>query len=379
MFTIPIGQTFNRPVLMVDNTGQGVTGLTLTVTLSKAGAAYASISPTVTERGGGVYMVALTGSMTDTSGALALRCTATGALQFDAIDQVTVDSLTLQTGTAQAGTSTSVTLAAGASSVNDYYKGAVLRFVDGTGANQATRVITAYNGTTKVATVARAFATTPDTTTVYVVQGEQSPVLGNNLDILVQAGTGTGQINLTGGNVTASTVSDKTGYALTTAEHTAIATDVQTGLTAQGLTTARAGYLDTLNGLVTAIWASLTSAATTAGSLGKLIVDNLNATIGSRLATSGYTAPDNATIANIYSVVNTEVADLTELLGLAGKYRVVIFTAWDSFGNPTAGTVRVYNSSANALADNGSTGLLYTYTITNAINGSGQLTKNTQR
>ena len=119
MFTIPIGQTFNRPVLMVDNTGQGVTGLTLTVTLSKAGAAYASISPTVTERGGGVYMVALTGSMTDTSGALALRCTATGALQFDAIDQVTVDSLTLQTGTAQAGTSTSVTLAAGASSVND--------------------------------------------------------------------------------------------------------------------------------------------------------------------------------------------------------------------------------------------------------------------
>ena len=251
--------------------------------------------------------------------------------------------------------------------------------MDGTGANQATRVITAYNGTTKVATVARAFATTPDTTTVYVVQGEQSPVLGNNLDILVQAGTGTGQINLTGGNVTASTVSDKTGYALTTAEHTAIATDVQTGLTAQGLTTARAGYLDTLNGLVTAIWASLTSAATTAGSLGKLIVDNLNATIGSRLATSGYTAPDNATIANIYSVVNTEVADLTELLGLAGKYRVVIFTAWDSFGNPTAGTVRVYNSSANALADNGSTGLLYTYTITNAINGSGQLTKNTQR
>lgn len=35
----------------------------------------------------------------------------------------------------------------------------------------------------------------------------------------------------------------KTGYALTAAEHTAIATDVQTGLTAQGLTTAVANYL----------------------------------------------------------------------------------------------------------------------------------------
>jgi hypothetical protein len=185
MFYIPIGQAFSRPVLMVDNAGQGVTGLTLTVTLSKAGAAYASISPTVTERGGGVYMVAYTTSHTDTAGALALRCTATGALPFDAIDQITVDSLTLNTGTAQAGTSTSVTLAAGASSVTDYYKGAVVRFVNGTGANQATRVITGYNGTTKVATVARAFATTPDATTVYVVQGEQSPVLSSNLEVQI--------------------------------------------------------------------------------------------------------------------------------------------------------------------------------------------------
>jgi hypothetical protein len=53
------------------------------------------------------------------------------------------------------------------------------------------------------------------------------------------------------------------------------------------------------------IWAYLTSNATTAGSLGKLIVDNLNATVSSRLATSGYTAPDNSSISTINTNVST--------------------------------------------------------------------------
>ena len=58
---------------------------------------------------------------------------------------------------------------------------------------------------------------------------------------------------------TASTVSDKTGYALTTAEHTLVSgTDVPSALTTQGYTTTRAGYLDTLNGLVAAVWAATT-------------------------------------------------------------------------------------------------------------------------
>ena len=39
---------------------------------------------------------------------------------------------------------------------------------------------------------------------------------------------------------------------------TSIATDVQTGLTSQGFTTTRAGYLDTLSGLVASIWANTT-------------------------------------------------------------------------------------------------------------------------
>jgi hypothetical protein len=50
---------------------------------------------------------------------------------------------------------------------------------------------------------------------------------------------------------------------------------------------------------VTAIWDKLTSALTTAGSIGKLLVDNVDAAISSRLASASYTAPDNTSITAI--------------------------------------------------------------------------------
>lgn len=45
---------------------------------------------------------------------------------------------------------------------------------------------------------------------------------------------------------------------------------------------------------VQAIWDALTSALTTVGSVGKLLVDNIDATVSSRLPTSSYTAPLSA-------------------------------------------------------------------------------------
>jgi hypothetical protein len=65
----------------------------------------------------------------------------------------------------------------------------------------------------------------------------------------------------------AQVVGDKTGYTLTTGEHSAISADVQAGLNAQGYTSTRASYLD--------------------------------AAISTRLASSQYTAPDNASISAI--------------------------------------------------------------------------------
>lgn len=81
------------------------------------------------------------------------------------------------TGTAQAGAAGSITLAAGASSTTDIYRGFVVEITGGTGAGQK-RVIAAYNGTTKVASVTPSWTATvngtagtaPDATSVYAVR-----------------------------------------------------------------------------------------------------------------------------------------------------------------------------------------------------------------
>ena len=66
----------------------GLTGATLTITASKDGGAFASISPTVTERGNGWYSLALTSSHTDTLGDLAVHVTAASADPTDLVRQV---------------------------------------------------------------------------------------------------------------------------------------------------------------------------------------------------------------------------------------------------------------------------------------------------
>jgi hypothetical protein len=75
------------------------------------------------------------------------------------------------TGTAQAGTGTSITLAAGASATNSAYVGQQITVVTANGAEVGW--ITAYNGATKVATVAftgaSAWQTTPTSTSTYSI------------------------------------------------------------------------------------------------------------------------------------------------------------------------------------------------------------------
>jgi len=80
----------NVMVFMTDSADHvaGKTGLTLTITASKNGAAFASISPTVTERGNGWYNLALTTAHTDTLGDLAVHVTASGADPTDFLCRV---------------------------------------------------------------------------------------------------------------------------------------------------------------------------------------------------------------------------------------------------------------------------------------------------
>lgn len=244
-----------------------------------------------------------------------------------------LDSLTnIRSATAQAGTSTSITLDASAVATTDFYKDSYVLILGGTGAGQ-TRLITAYNSGTKVATVSPAWVTNPDNTSVFsiipsgladvvmwlgaapnvLISGRvdsNAQVIGDktgyslsqtfptNFATLVIDSNGRIDLSkvlgsainaLISGRVdtNAQIVADKTGYALTAGEHTSIGTDVQTGLTAQGYTTTRAGFLDTLNGLVAAVWDKATSAITTSGSIGKQIKDNLDTTISSRSTYGG--------------------------------------------------------------------------------------------
>lgn len=71
-------------------------------------------------------------------------------------------------GLAQGGTTNTITLNSTASSTNDEYVGQLVFIRSGLGEDQV-GLVTAYNGTTKVATVARNWATIPNTTSAYVM------------------------------------------------------------------------------------------------------------------------------------------------------------------------------------------------------------------
>jgi hypothetical protein len=83
----------------------------------------------------------------------------------EANNDITFDG-TYLTATAQAGAASSITLNAGASATTNFYLGKLIEITSGTGAGQ-TATVTAYDGTTKVATVGVAWATAPDATSVF--------------------------------------------------------------------------------------------------------------------------------------------------------------------------------------------------------------------
>ncbi len=76
---------------------------------------------------------------------------------------------TVDVGIAQAGGASSITLDADSSATNDFYNDDVVIIDVGTGVGQS-RIITAYNGTSKVATVDSAWITNPDSTSEYLIE-----------------------------------------------------------------------------------------------------------------------------------------------------------------------------------------------------------------
>lgn len=128
--------------------------------------------------------------------------------------------------------------------------------------------------------------------------------------VLLSTGTGTGQLDFTSGVVKAS-LAQILGTAITEtsgqiaaafkqffdiATPTGTMKAITNVVTTTNLTTNndKTGY-GLSAAAVQAVWDALTSALTTVGSIGKLLVDNINATISSRLASASYTTPPTVT------------------------------------------------------------------------------------
>ncbi len=90
-------------------------------------------------------------------------------------------------GTAQAGAAGTITLRSGAVATDDYYNYQILTLTGNTGAGQA-RIISDYDGSTRVATVNGNWATPPDNTTTYTITafgqipGASAPTAGEVAD-----------------------------------------------------------------------------------------------------------------------------------------------------------------------------------------------------
>lgn len=129
---------------------------------------------------GNVENKATSNNLSDTTVGTAVTVGAAGAAVIanyvwdeDTEDHIVYNSfgarlMVLKVGIAQGGAAGSITLDASASAVNDFYKNQVVQIIEGTGIRQM-RTITAYNGTTKVATVTPDWITAPDNASKYYV------------------------------------------------------------------------------------------------------------------------------------------------------------------------------------------------------------------
>lgn len=102
-------------------------------------------------------------------------------------------------------------------------------------------------------------------------------------------GTGSGQISPSSGAVSA-IVTDKTGFALSGSEHTAIAADVLDAATSAHATTGTIGKAISSAASAGDPWATALPGSYSAGSAGYIVGHNVDAQVSTRLPTSSYAA-----------------------------------------------------------------------------------------
>lgn len=136
--------------------------------ISKDGGSFADCTNEATEIGStGIYTLDLSATeMSAEEIIVQVKTSSTNA--FIPVREIRTEPC-LDSGVVSAtGSSTTILLRSAASSVNDFYNGADIEIVRGTGAGQV-RTIVDYVGSSVTATVDRAWVTEPDTTSVYLI------------------------------------------------------------------------------------------------------------------------------------------------------------------------------------------------------------------
>lgn len=203
-----------------------------------------------------------------TASAIASDAITAAKIADGAIDRATFAADTglqsVRSGTAQGGASTSITLDASASATTDFYVGLTVLLTGGTGVGQARR-ITAYNGSTKVATITPTWATTPDATSTFALLPNARADVGAWLGTVVStpATAGIPRVAIEAAADFAQAAADKVWSSATRT------------LTAFSTT------------LAVAVWDVLESAIATASSIGLKVKNNLDAAVSSRAPESG--------------------------------------------------------------------------------------------
>jgi hypothetical protein len=356
---------FRLTVPLLDADGDPISPSSPDTELSQDSGTFADATNEFTElaTSSGVGYVDLTATELDTT-ITAVKIASTGAKTTIAVLNPRRLPI-IRTGTAQAGAATTITLDSSASAIDDYYVGCYVNITNDTPTNARgqARVVTDYVGSTKVATVAT-WGTNPSSSSTFEILATPDWIQRLS-DVNAIAGvavsTSTAQLGVNVVNVGGSAVSqsggllnanvtqisgdatasdnaesffDGTGYAgannviPTVTNLTNLPAITSNWLTAAGIASGalngkgdwnigKSGYALSSAG-VQAIWDALTSALTTVGSIGKLLVDNINATISSRLASASYTAPLDA--AGVRAAVGLATANLDTQLGAIDGY-----------------------------------------------------------
>lgn len=201
-------------------------------------------------------------------------------------------------GVAQGGAAGYVDLPTAASSSDGAYDGAMVVITGGTGAGQARYRGTTYTGATRRFTVDPNFDTAPDNTSIVEVlitaPAPETDVPTSRLKV----GTGTGEVNVSGGKVPATVAAgDLAANSLTASAAAAdFIAEVQSGLALASNLATVAGYLDTEIGTLLSNVAGILAAVDTEVAAIKAKTDTIP---GSPAAVGSAMALDSGTLTEL--------------------------------------------------------------------------------